>query len=54
MATHSNVLAWRIPRTEEPAKLQSTGKLQSKELDITETYTHTHTKMYLLLSFLLY
>ena len=23
MATHSKVLAWRIPRTEEPAKLQS-------------------------------
>ena len=24
-ATHSNILAWRIPRTEEPAGLQSTG-----------------------------
>ena len=23
MATHSNVLAWRIPRTEEPCRLQS-------------------------------
>ena len=23
MATHSSVLAWRIPRTEEPAGLQS-------------------------------
>ena len=23
MATHSNVLAWRIPRTEEPSRLQS-------------------------------
>ena len=23
MATHSNVLAWRIPWTEEPVKLQS-------------------------------
>ena len=25
MATHSSVLAWRIPWTEEPAGLQSTG-----------------------------
>ena len=25
MATHSSVLAWRIPCTEEPGGLQSTG-----------------------------
>ena len=25
MATHSSILAWRIPWTEEPAGLQSTG-----------------------------
>ena len=25
MATHSKILAWRIPRTEEPGGLQSTG-----------------------------
>ena len=25
LATHSNILAWRIPRTEEPGGLQSTG-----------------------------
>ena len=25
MATHSSVLAWRIPGTEEPGGLQSTG-----------------------------
>ena len=24
MVTHSNILAWRIPRTEEPSGLQST------------------------------
>ena len=29
MATHSNILAWRIPWTEEPGGLQSTG-LQSQ------------------------
>ena len=28
MATHSSILAWKIPWTEEPGKLQSTG-LQS-------------------------
>ena len=31
MATHSSILAWRIPRTEEPGRLQSTG---SQELDM--------------------
>ena len=25
MATHSTILAWRVPRTEEPGGLQSMG-----------------------------
>ena len=25
MATHSSILAWKIPRMEEPGKLQSVG-----------------------------
>ena len=25
MVTHSNILAWRIPSTEEPGRLQSLG-----------------------------
>ena len=33
MATHSSTLAWKIPWTEEPGKLQSMGR---KELDTTE------------------
>jgi len=33
MATHSSILAWRTPWTEEPGGLQSVG---SKELDTTE------------------
>ena len=33
MATHSSILAWRIPWTEEPGRLQSMG---CKELDTTE------------------
>ena len=28
MATHSNILAWRIPWTEEPGRLQSIGSLR--------------------------
>ena len=37
MATHSSILAWRAPWTEEPGRLQSRG---SRELDTTE-----HTRM---------
>ena len=33
MATHSSILAWKIPWTEEPGGLQSMG---SRELDTTE------------------
>ena len=29
MATHSSILAWRIPWTEEPGGLQSTGRKES-------------------------
>ena len=32
MATHSGILAWRIPWTEEPGRLQSMG---SQEMDTT-------------------
>ena len=42
MATHSGILAWKIPWTEEPGGLQSYGH---KESDTTErTRTHTHYK----------
>ena len=33
MATHSSILAWKIPWTEEPGRLQSMGR---KESDTTE------------------
>ena len=33
MVTHSTTLAWRIPWTEEPGRLQSTG---SQRVDTTE------------------
>ena len=37
MATHSSILAWRIPWTEEPGGLQSMG---SQESDTTERLNH--------------
>ena len=39
VATHSSILAWKIPWTEEPGKLQSMG---SKESDTTERLNHHH------------
>ena len=33
MATHSRILVWRIPWTEEPGRLQS---MESQESDTTE------------------
>ena len=30
MATHSSPLAWEIPQTEEPDRLQSTGSQESQ------------------------
>ena len=39
MATHSSILAWRIPRTEEPGGLQSMEG--HKESDMADYYTHT-------------
>ena len=41
MATHSSILAWRIPWTEEPGGLQSMGH---KESDMTERLS-THTTL---------
>ena len=39
MATHSSILAWKIPWIEEPGRLQSTG---SQELDTTWRLNHNH------------
>ena len=39
MATHSSILAWRIPGTEEPGRLLSKG---SQELDTTQQLHHHH------------
>ena len=42
MAAHSSILAWRIPRTEEPDGLQSLG-LQRVGHDQSDLSIHTHT-----------
>ena len=43
MATHSSILAWRIPRTEEPGRLQSTGSQSRTQLrGSVGTRMHTH------------
>ena len=41
MATHSNILAWRIPWTEEPVKLQSE---ELQESDTTEQLNYYYYK----------
>ena len=43
METHYSILAWRIPWTEEPGRLQSVG---SQESDMTE-HAHTTQQTYL-------
>ena len=39
MATHSSILAWRIPWTEEPAGY---SPWDCKEVDMTEAAEHAH------------
>ena len=44
MATHSSILAWKIPQTEKPGGLQCMG---SKSLIQLSTHTHTGLKSFL-------
>ena len=37
MAIHSSILAWRIPWTEEPGRLQSTGLQRVGPIRMTDT-----------------
>ena len=43
MATHSNILAWRILWREEPGGLQSIGsqRVRHDRKDLAHTHTHT-------------
>ena len=49
MGTHSSILAWRIPWTEEPGRLQSMGS-QREESDTTERL-HFHFLFHLYLGY---
>ena len=42
MATHSSILAWKIPRIEEPGRLQS---IERPNILGMLTYTDTHTEI---------
>ena len=41
MATYSSISAWRIPRTEEPGRLQSMGLQRVRHNRGTKTFTFT-------------
>ena len=51
METHSSILAWRIPWTEEPGGLQSLGSQESYMTEYTRKHTqrqsHTHAHFYM-------
>ena len=42
MATHSSILAWRIPWAEEPGGLQSMGSQRVRHSQSNLTSTHMH------------
>ena len=47
MATHSSVLAWRIPWTEEPGRQQFIGHKESDTTEVTEhTFIYVYTNIY--------
>ena len=48
IATHSSILAWNIPWTEEPGRLQSMG---SQELDATDKYIYIYISIYIYVLF---
>ena len=49
MATHFNILAWRIPRTEEPGGLQSMGLQRVRHDGETEHKHYTKINLWLIM-----
>ena len=41
MATHSNILAWKIPWTEEPGRLRSMGHRVGHDWANTQAWKHS-------------
>jgi len=57
VATHSSILAWRIPRTEEPGGLQSMWSQRvghNWATKHTHTHTHKHVNSYIYILFRLF
>ena len=54
MTTHSSILAWRIPWTEEPGGLQSTGLQESDMTERLSTAQHRDTWALLILTYSLH
>ena len=46
METHSSILAWRIPWTDEPGSLQYKGSQRVRHHWATQHSTHTHLRMH--------
>ena len=44
-ATHSRILAWEIPWTEKPGRLQSVGSHRVRH-DLVTEHAHTHERCY--------
>ena len=42
MATHSCILAWRIPQTEEPGGLQSIGSQRAGHTELVRMHSHAY------------
>ena len=42
MATHSSILAWRTPQTEEPDVLQSIGLQSQTQMKLLTLHMHAH------------
>ena len=51
MATHSSILVWEVPWTEEPGRLQSTG-LQRVRHQLSDWHFHFHTYIHSLSDYL--
>ena len=45
MAIHSNILAWKIPWTEESGRPQSMGSQRVGHNQLTNTHEHTYTSL---------
>ena len=47
MATHSSILAWRIPWAEEPSRPQSMGSQRVRHDRVTNVRPRTHTRIFI-------